>query len=132
MIKTREEYLSLSNGLWIVLERSVTMAAMVPLPSQAFENIKSNGGLDTEQAYPYTGKDETCKFSAENVDVQVLDSVNISISGLPLVQKRISELEEEVCSHVAIQFLKLLFVLVYYTNCVLPRLKLLFFSTPLI
>ncbi|KAG7590074.1 Peptidase C1A papain C-terminal [Arabidopsis suecica] len=96
MIKTREEYLSLSNGLWIVLERSVTMAAMVPLPSQAFENIKSNGGLDTEQAYPYTGKDETCKFSAENVDVQVLDSVNISISGLPLVQKRISELEEEV------------------------------------
>ncbi|CAL9218797.1 unnamed protein product [Arabidopsis halleri] len=47
-------------------------------------------------------------------------------SGLPLVQKRISELEEEVYSHVAIQFLKLLFVLVYYPNCVLPRLKLLF------
>ncbi|CAL9216348.1 unnamed protein product [Arabidopsis halleri] len=29
MIKTREEYLSLSNSLWIVLERSITMAAMV-------------------------------------------------------------------------------------------------------
>jgi len=49
------------------------------LPSQAFEYIKSNGGLDTEKAYPYTGKDETCKFSAENVGVQVLNSVNITL-----------------------------------------------------
>ncbi|XP_010456317.1 PREDICTED: thiol protease aleurain [Camelina sativa] len=49
------------------------------LPSQAFEYIKSNGGLDTEEAYPYTGKDETCKFSAENIGVQVLDSVNITL-----------------------------------------------------
>ncbi|VVB16703.1 unnamed protein product [Arabis nemorensis] len=49
------------------------------LPSQAFEYIKSNGGLDTEAAYPYTGKDGTCKYSAENVGVQVLDSVNITL-----------------------------------------------------
>lgn len=49
------------------------------LPSQAFEYIKSNGGLDTEEAYPYTGEDGTCKYSAENVGVQVLDSVNITL-----------------------------------------------------
>ncbi|KAL5572340.1 hypothetical protein UlMin_021937 [Ulmus minor] len=49
------------------------------LPSQAFEYIKYNGGLDTEEAYPYTGKDGVCKFSAENVAVQVLDSVNITL-----------------------------------------------------
>nr|VDD20535.1 unnamed protein product [Brassica oleracea] len=49
------------------------------LPSQAFEYIKSNGGLDTEDAYPYTGKDGTCRYSAENVGVQVLDSVNITL-----------------------------------------------------
>ncbi|XP_041004830.1 thiol protease aleurain-like [Juglans microcarpa x Juglans regia] len=49
------------------------------LPSQAFEYIKYNGGLDTEEAYPYAGKDGACKFSAENVGVQVLDSVNITL-----------------------------------------------------
>lgn len=49
------------------------------LPSQAFEYIKFNGGLDTEDAYPYTGKDGVCKFSSENVGVKVLDSVNITL-----------------------------------------------------
>ncbi|CAN6699151.1 unnamed protein product [Malus baccata var. baccata] len=49
------------------------------LPSQAFEYIKYNGGLDTEAAYPYVGVDGACKFSSENVGVQVVDSVNITL-----------------------------------------------------
>ncbi|KAL8464100.1 hypothetical protein ACS0TY_033863 [Phlomoides rotata] len=49
------------------------------LPSQAFEYIKYNGGLETEDAYPYTGKDGVCKFSSENVGVRVIDSVNITL-----------------------------------------------------
>ncbi|MED6164276.1 hypothetical protein PIB30_088140 [Stylosanthes scabra] len=50
------------------------------LPSQAFEYIKYNGGLDSEAAYPYTAKNGVCKFNAENVAVQVLDSVNITLA----------------------------------------------------
>ncbi|XP_027330004.1 thiol protease aleurain-like isoform X2 [Abrus precatorius] len=49
------------------------------LPSQAFEYIKYNGGLETEDAYPYTGKDGVCKFAGENVAAQVIDSVNITL-----------------------------------------------------
>ncbi|KAI3789977.1 hypothetical protein L2E82_02785 [Cichorium intybus] len=49
------------------------------LPSQAYEYIKYNGGLDTEEAYPYTGKDGVCKYKAENAAVQVIESVNITM-----------------------------------------------------
>ncbi|KAH6818370.1 aleurain-like protease [Perilla frutescens var. frutescens] len=49
------------------------------LPSQAFEYIKYTGGLETEDAYPYTGKDGVCKYSSENAAIQVLDSVNITL-----------------------------------------------------
>ncbi|KAL7136864.1 hypothetical protein ABFS83_10G058200 [Erythranthe nasuta] len=49
------------------------------LPSQAYEYIKFNGGLDTEDAYPYTAKNGDCKYSSENVGVRVLDSVNITM-----------------------------------------------------
>ncbi|EPS73937.1 hypothetical protein M569_00815 [Genlisea aurea] len=48
------------------------------LPSQAFEYIKYNGGLETEDAYPYTGKDGICRYTSENAALQVLDSVNIT------------------------------------------------------
>jgi cathepsin H len=49
------------------------------LPSQAFEYIKYNGGLDTEDSYPYTGLNGLCKYSSNDVGVQVLDSVNITL-----------------------------------------------------
>ncbi|CAD6219061.1 unnamed protein product [Miscanthus lutarioriparius] len=49
------------------------------LPSQAFEYIKYNGGLDTEESYPYKGVNGICNFKAENVGVKVLDSVNITL-----------------------------------------------------
>uniref|UniRef100_A0A0D6R7U7 Peptidase C1A papain C-terminal domain-containing protein n=1 Tax=Araucaria cunninghamii TaxID=56994 RepID=A0A0D6R7U7_ARACU len=49
------------------------------LPSQAFEYIKYNGGLDTEETYPYTAKDGVCKYDVNNVGAKVADAVNISL-----------------------------------------------------
>ncbi|KMZ71835.1 Cathepsin L-like cysteine proteinase [Zostera marina] len=48
------------------------------LPSQAFEYIKYNGGLDTEESYPYVGANGACHFRNKNVGVKIADSVNIT------------------------------------------------------
>ncbi|MES6669699.1 C1 family peptidase [Cutibacterium acnes] len=49
------------------------------LPSQAYEYIKDNGGLDTEDSYPYEGVNGVCRFKPENVGVKVVGSVNITL-----------------------------------------------------
>jgi cathepsin L len=34
---------------------------------QAFQYIKENNGIDTEDSYPYKASDQTCKFNPANV-----------------------------------------------------------------
>lgn len=52
------------------------------LPSHAFEYIKYAGGLSREFAYPYEGKDDVCKYSAEtnssSVGATTVRSFNIT------------------------------------------------------
>uniref|UniRef100_A0A8C8GEC9 Cathepsin H n=1 Tax=Oncorhynchus tshawytscha TaxID=74940 RepID=A0A8C8GEC9_ONCTS len=48
------------------------------LPSQAFEYIKYNKGIMTEEDYPYTAHDDTCKFKTELAAAFVKDVVNIT------------------------------------------------------
>ncbi|XP_069768083.1 pro-cathepsin H [Narcine bancroftii] len=48
------------------------------LPSQAFEYIKYNHGLETEEDYPYKGKNGSCKFQPSKAAAFVKDVVNIT------------------------------------------------------
>jgi len=48
------------------------------LPSQAFEYIKYNGGLDFEEAYPYQAQDEICKYRSSKVGGKVAEVYNIT------------------------------------------------------
>ncbi|EFJ34223.1 hypothetical protein SELMODRAFT_439207 [Selaginella moellendorffii] len=48
------------------------------LPSQAFEYIRYNGGLDTEDSYPYTAHDGKCMYNQNSIGAKVYDVVNIT------------------------------------------------------
>lgn len=48
------------------------------LMDNAFKYIKKNGGIDTEESYPYTAKgDDQCKFNASNVGATVSGFVDV-------------------------------------------------------
>lgn len=48
------------------------------LPSQAFEYIKYNNGLETEKDYPYEGKNGSCRFQPSKAVAFVKEVVNIT------------------------------------------------------
>ncbi|XP_073682559.1 procathepsin L-like [Garra rufa] len=47
------------------------------LPDQAFKYIEFNGGLDTEESYPYEGIDDQCRFSLSTVGATCTGYVDI-------------------------------------------------------
>lgn len=47
------------------------------LMDNAFNYIQKNGGLDTEEAYPYTGRDGSCKFNPDKVGATVTGHVDV-------------------------------------------------------
>ncbi|XP_051852934.1 procathepsin L-like [Antechinus flavipes] len=47
------------------------------LMDNAFEYVKKNGGIDTEESYPYVGKDGTCQYNAQCSGANVTGYVDI-------------------------------------------------------
>ena len=48
------------------------------LPSQAFEYIHYNGGLESDKDYPYRGENGKCHFNQSDVVATVAAVMNIS------------------------------------------------------
>jgi len=62
------------------------------LMDNAFKYIKDNKGIDTEDSYPYTAKDGTCKFNQTNVGANLTSFVNIRPGSEEDLAKAVSEI----------------------------------------
>ncbi|XP_062136117.1 procathepsin L-like [Drosophila sulfurigaster albostrigata] len=47
-------------------------------PETALNFIKNNGGVDTEDSYPYEERDGECRFNAENIGAKVTGTVGVA------------------------------------------------------
>lgn len=55
--------------------------------TNAYEYLIKAGGIEEEDAYPYTGKPGDCKFDPENIAVRVTNFTNIPVD------------EEQIAAH---------------------------------
>jgi cathepsin L len=60
------------------------------LMDNAFQYIKSNGGIDTETAYPYDALDETCRYNKKDVGATDKGFVDIPSGDEEALQKAIA------------------------------------------
>ncbi|XP_062576353.1 cathepsin K-like [Saccostrea cucullata] len=61
------------------------------LPEKAFKYIKDNGGIDTEESYPYVGKDEfKCKYRPSGVGAKCTGMVHIPSGDELKLQKAVA------------------------------------------
>lgn len=56
------------------------------LPNTAYEAIEQLGGLETEDAYPYDGRDEKCHFKQNLARVQITSGLNITSNETQMAQ----------------------------------------------
>jgi len=51
------------------------------LMDQAFDYVKDNGGLDSEDSYPYDGQDKKCRFKKDGISATDLGHVDVVPEG---------------------------------------------------
>lgn len=70
--KHKGQMVSLSEQNLVDCSRSVgNQGCNGGWPFRAYDWIKSNGGIDTEQSYPYEAKDDKCRYNAANKGASV-------------------------------------------------------------
>ncbi|XP_062378390.1 procathepsin L-like [Sardina pilchardus] len=60
------------------------------LPDPAYQYIKDNGGIDTEESYPYEAKDGKCRFKPDSVGATCTGFVDITSGDENALQKAVA------------------------------------------
>jgi len=60
------------------------------LMDQAFQYVQANGGIDTEQAYPYKAVDQTCAYDAANIGAKCTGFTDVAAGDEEALQDAIA------------------------------------------
>ncbi|XP_046872752.1 procathepsin L-like [Hypomesus transpacificus] len=66
------------------------MGCMGGLMDQAFQYIKANGGLDTEDSYPYEAEDGQCRYKPESIGATCTGFVDITSGDESALQEAVA------------------------------------------
>jgi len=89
--KATGQLVSLSEQNLVDCSRSYgNMGCDGGLMDQAFQYIKANGGIDTEDAYPYVAVDQSCKFDAGKIGATCTGFTDVSAGDEEALQDAIA------------------------------------------
>ena len=57
---------------------------------QAYQYIKANNGIDTEEAYPYEDDDNLCRFRPDNVGATIISFSNVKSKNESALQEAVA------------------------------------------
>ncbi|KAM8708945.1 hypothetical protein ACLKA7_015849 [Drosophila subpalustris] len=60
-------------------------------PARALTYVKDNGGINTENSYPYEGKDRSCRFDRNNIGAKVVNIVGVPSGNEPQLANAVAE-----------------------------------------
>ena len=72
------------------------------LPEDAFDYIKKNGGVDTEESYPYKGVQGNCHFDKKEIGATVSEVKHVPSGDEKALMQAVTQVDHDIIGNLII------------------------------